>query len=123
MTFETEFVPIAPALCCKACLSERVHPVNSCADRSMCSGHGVCILGQCECVGGYRGGDCSVRRLLARSHYPDGVENIACTPVSGSQAFLCVESAACSLQSESSQPFRYSAEQFLHYSLITRSPF
>ena len=61
MTFETEFVPIAPALCCKACLSERVHPVNSCADRAMCSGHGVCILGQCECTGGYRGGDCSVR--------------------------------------------------------------
>ncbi len=60
MTFQTEFVPIAPALCCKACLSERVHPVNSCADRAMCSGHGVCILGQCECTGGFRGGDCSV---------------------------------------------------------------
>ncbi len=61
MTFQTEFVPIAPALCCKACLSERVHPVNSCADRAMCSGHGVCILGQCERTGGFRGGDCSVR--------------------------------------------------------------
>jgi syndecan 1 len=61
MTFATQYVPVAPAKCCKACLSSAVHRMDTCADQNMCSGRGVCILGQCECLGGWRGADCSAR--------------------------------------------------------------
>lgn len=52
-------VPIAPAQCCKACLSNTIHPLDSCSDLNFCSGHGVCNLGTCDCLDGYGGPDCS----------------------------------------------------------------
>lgn len=51
-------VPIAPALCCKTCLSKTIHPLDSCSDLNFCSGHGVCNLGNCDCLDGYGGPDC-----------------------------------------------------------------
>ncbi|KAK9864078.1 hypothetical protein WJX84_002316 [Apatococcus fuscideae] len=54
-----ELVPVAPAQCCKTCLSSRIHSMSSCADLHFCSGHGVCVLGQCECQQGWLGSDCS----------------------------------------------------------------
>ncbi|KAK9824271.1 hypothetical protein WJX72_009086 [[Myrmecia] bisecta] len=59
ITRSAEFVPIAPAQCCKACLSDRIHPMSLCADLNFCSGHGVCNLGACECLDGFQGADCS----------------------------------------------------------------
>jgi len=53
-----EFVPIAPALCCKSCISDKVIPADSCFDLNFCSGHGVCNLGVCECAAGFGGADC-----------------------------------------------------------------
>nr|QOL01263.1 putative extracellular protein TR9_068 [Trebouxia lynnae] len=51
-------VPIAPAQCCKTCLSKVIHPLDSCSDLNFCSGHGVCNLGSCDCFDGYGGPDC-----------------------------------------------------------------
>ncbi|KAA6418165.1 MAG: E3 ubiquitin- ligase LRSAM1 isoform X3 [Trebouxia sp. A1-2] len=34
-------VPIAPAQCCKTCLSKTIHPLDSCSDLNFCSGHGI----------------------------------------------------------------------------------
>ena len=52
-------VPIAPAQCCKTCLSKTIHPLDSCSDLNFCSGHGVCNLGSCDCLDGFGGPDCS----------------------------------------------------------------
>ena len=52
------FVPVAPAQCCKACLSNKIHPLDSCSDLNFCSGRGVCNLGTCDCLDGYGGPDC-----------------------------------------------------------------
>ena len=52
-------VPIAPAQCCKTCLSKTIHPLDSCSDLNFCSGHGVCNLGNCDCLDGFGGPDCS----------------------------------------------------------------
>ena len=46
-------VPIAPAQCCKTCLSKTIHPLDSCSDLNFCSGHGVCNLGSCDCLDGF----------------------------------------------------------------------
>jgi EGF-like domain len=35
--------------------------MSSCFDLSYCNGHGVCVLGRCECVDGFAGADCSAR--------------------------------------------------------------
>ena len=56
-----QFVPIAPANCCKMCLSETVRPIDECADLNMCSGHGMCVTGSCECSPGWGGADCGVQ--------------------------------------------------------------
>lgn len=65
-----EFVPIAPALCCKSCISDKVVPADSCFDLNFCSGHGVCNLGVCECQEGFGGADCKYRvRLKDSSAY------------------------------------------------------
>ena len=56
-----EFVPIAPALCCKSCISDKIVPADSCFDLNFCSGHGACNLGVCECQEGYGGADCKYR--------------------------------------------------------------
>ena len=52
------FVPVAPAQCCKTCLSNKIHPLDSCSDLNFCSGRGVCNLGTCDCLDGYGGPDC-----------------------------------------------------------------
>ena len=54
-------MPIAPALCCKSCISDKVVPADSCFDLNFCSGHGVCNLGVCECQEGFGGADCKYR--------------------------------------------------------------
>ena len=54
-----DLVPIAPAQCCKTCISDRIHPLDACVDLNFCSGHGVCNLGSCECLQGWGGSDCS----------------------------------------------------------------
>ena len=54
-------MPIAPALCCKSCISDKVVPADSCYDLNYCSGHGVCNLGVCECQEGFGGADCKYR--------------------------------------------------------------
>ena len=54
-------MPIAPALCCKSCISDKVVPADSCFDLNYCSGHGVCNLGVCECQEGFGGADCKYR--------------------------------------------------------------
>lgn len=38
MTFVTQYVPVAPANCCKMCLSGSVHRMDVCTDQNMCSG-------------------------------------------------------------------------------------
>ena len=38
MTFVTQYVPVAPASCCKMCLSGSVHRMDVCTDQNMCSG-------------------------------------------------------------------------------------
>lgn len=58
-------VPIAPAQCCKTCLSKTIHPLDSCSDLNFCSGHGVCNLGSCDCLDGFGGPDCSSQVSLA----------------------------------------------------------
>ncbi|CAL8464819.1 g4354 [Coccomyxa elongata] len=55
-----EFVPIGPAQCCKMCLSDTVHPIDSCDDLNFCSGHGICTLGSCQCRPGWAGPDCGM---------------------------------------------------------------
>ena len=47
----TKDVPMAPAECCKACLSPMA-PKQDCAALKHSSGHGICAFGQCQCVGG-----------------------------------------------------------------------
>eukprot|EP00208_Stichococcus_sp_RCC1054_P005234 CAMPEP_0206139990 /NCGR_PEP_ID=MMETSP1473-20131121/7929_1 /ASSEMBLY_ACC=CAM_ASM_001109 /TAXON_ID=1461547 /ORGANISM="Stichococcus sp, Strain RCC1054" /LENGTH=623 /DNA_ID=CAMNT_0053533959 /DNA_START=71 /DNA_END=1944 /DNA_ORIENTATION=- len=59
MTIDAQYVPIAPANCCKLCLGQ-LHKMSTCAVQDNCSGHGVCILGQCECLDNYRGSNCSI---------------------------------------------------------------
>ena len=54
-----DLVPIAPAQCCKTCISDRIHSLDACTDLNFCSGHGVCNLGSCECLQGWGGSDCS----------------------------------------------------------------
>lgn len=54
-----QIVPVGPATCCGMCLSRSVHPAADCADLNHCSGNGVCLLGRCECLNGWGGGDCS----------------------------------------------------------------
>ena len=56
-----QFVPIAPAKCCGMCLSDTVRPIDECADLNMCSGHGMCVTGSCECSPGWGGADCGVQ--------------------------------------------------------------
>lgn len=56
-----ELVPTAPAKCCKACLGQQFHPINSCNALNQCSGRGVCALGACQCRTGWTGADCSQR--------------------------------------------------------------
>lgn len=63
-------VPVGPAQCCKVCLSETVHPISECRDLNGCSGHGVCSLGQCQCLGGWAGPDCARRVAGARGSIP-----------------------------------------------------
>lgn len=65
-----EFVPIAPANCCKVCLSERVHRMDTCTDLSFCHGRGVCVLGQCECFEGWAGADCAGRAASGDGDMP-----------------------------------------------------
>ena len=55
-----EFVPIGPAQCCKMCLSDTVHPIDSCDDLNFCSGNGICTLGSCQCRAGWAGADCGM---------------------------------------------------------------
>ena len=59
-------MPIAPAQCCKTCLSKTIHPLDSCSDLNFCSGHGVCNLGSCDCLDGFGGPDCSSQVSLVR---------------------------------------------------------
>ncbi len=59
-------VPIAPAQCCKTCLSKTIHPLDSCSDLNFCSGHGVCNLGSCDCLDGFGGPDCSSQVSFVR---------------------------------------------------------
>ena len=50
-----QILPVAPAECCRACISDRLHPISACEDLNRCSGHGVCALGMCECSQGWAG--------------------------------------------------------------------
>lgn len=59
MTLDARFVPIAPPKCCSLCLGQKVHKMSTCDIHNGCTGHGVCIAGQCECLDGYSGSDCS----------------------------------------------------------------
>ncbi len=61
-------MPIAPALCCKSCISDKVIPADSCFDLNFCSGHGVCNLGVCECAAGYGGADCKHKVRTVTGH-------------------------------------------------------
>ena len=70
-------MPIAPALCCKSCISDKVIPVDTCFDLNYCSGHGVCNLGACECAEGYGGADCKHRvSCPASAMVPTGQSNL-----------------------------------------------
>ncbi|QDZ17524.1 hypothetical protein HOP50_01g00330 [Chloropicon primus] len=57
-------VPLTPAECCSMCLGEVVPPDSDCPRYDHCSSRGVCHGGFCECVDGYSGMDCSLRRNL-----------------------------------------------------------
>jgi len=67
MTRAGQFVPIAPANCCKMCLSDIVRPIDECADLNMCSGHGMCVTAACECMPGWSGADCSNQVMMVQS--------------------------------------------------------
>jgi len=59
VTRSGNFVPIAPNNCCQVCLGSQIKPSDDCSDLRLCSGHGRCSYGRCECFPGWGGADCS----------------------------------------------------------------
>lgn len=97
------FVPVAPAQCCKTCLSNKIHPLDSCSDLNFCSGHGVCNLGTCDCLDGYGGPDCSsqvAHQTLPSLLYKACLDQCVCVLMTGRLLvpFLISFSFSCSLQ-------------------------
>ena len=52
-------IPVERANCCHMCVSGKRHSIHDCEDLGYCHGHGVCIIGRCECFRGWGASDCS----------------------------------------------------------------